>query len=87
MKEIFARTKKGKELMKGMINFILHEKEKDDFDAYFIDRAIKLLNRVEKATGKSVEIPKSLEELMKQEKFTTEINPQYEELKGFLLGK
>jgi hypothetical protein len=34
-----------------------------------------------------VEIPKSLEELMKQEKFTTEINPQYEELKGFLLKK
>ena len=26
----------------------------DDFDAYFIDRAIKLLNRVEKATGKVV---------------------------------
>ena len=32
-----------------------------------------------------MEIPKSLEELMKQEKFTTEINPQYEELKEFLL--
>ena len=26
----------------------------DDFNAYFIDRAIKLLNRVEKATGKVV---------------------------------
>lgn len=26
----------------------------DDFDAYFIDRAIKLLNRVDKATGKVV---------------------------------
>lgn len=26
----------------------------DDFDAYFIDRAIKLLNRIEKATGKSI---------------------------------
>ena len=29
----------------------------------------------------------SLEELMKQEIFTTEINPQYEELKEFLLKK
>nr|DAD66534.1 MAG TPA: hypothetical protein [Myoviridae sp. ctPuP5] len=38
MKEIFAKTKKGKELMKGMINFILHEKEKDDFDAYLDDK-------------------------------------------------
>ncbi len=26
----------------------------DDFDAYFADRAIKLLNRIEKATGKSI---------------------------------
>ena len=26
----------------------------DDFDAYFVDRAIKLLNRIEKATGKSI---------------------------------
>ena len=26
----------------------------DNFDAYFVDRAIKLLNRIEKATGKSI---------------------------------
>lgn len=26
----------------------------DDFDAYFVDRTIKLLNRIEKATGKSI---------------------------------
>lgn len=26
----------------------------NDFDAYFVDRAIKLLNRIEKATGKSI---------------------------------
>lgn len=38
MKEIFAKTKKGKEAMKEMIQFILHEKEKDDFDAYLDDK-------------------------------------------------
>ena len=26
----------------------------DNFDAYFVDRAIQLLNRIEKATGKTV---------------------------------
>ena len=47
----------------------------------------KVSQILSEATGKSVEIPESLEELMKQEKFTTEINPQYEKLKGYLLGK
>lgn len=26
----------------------------DNFDAYFVDRAIKLLNKIEKATGRSI---------------------------------
>lgn len=34
MKEIFANTKKGKSLIKNMIDFILHEKNKDDFNDY-----------------------------------------------------
>ena len=34
------------------INYVLLAA--DDFDAYFVDRAIKLLNRIEKATGKSI---------------------------------
>jgi hypothetical protein len=34
------------------INYVLLSA--DDFDAYFVDRAIKLLNRIEKATGKSI---------------------------------
>lgn len=38
MKEIFAKTKKGKKLMKEMINFILHEKNKNDFDTYLDDK-------------------------------------------------
>lgn len=38
MKEIFAKTKKGKKLMKEMINFILHEKNKYDFDTYLDDK-------------------------------------------------
>lgn len=34
MKEIFAKTKKGKLFIKNMIDFILHEKNKDDFNDY-----------------------------------------------------
>ena len=34
------------------INYVLLAA--DDFDAYFVDRATKLLNRIEKATGKSI---------------------------------
>lgn len=34
MKEIFAKTKKGKENMNHMISFILHEKEMDNFNSY-----------------------------------------------------
>ena len=61
----------------------------NDGKGFFLETAhpVKFPDSVEQATGKSVEIPKSLEELMTQEKFTTEINPQYEELKGFLLKK
>lgn len=34
MREVFAKTKKGKSFMKNMIDFILHEKNKDDFNDY-----------------------------------------------------
>lgn len=34
MREVLAKTKKGKQLMKSMIDYILHEKNKDDFDEY-----------------------------------------------------
>ena len=75
----------------GAVAFVALEKylAENGGKGFFLETAhpVKFPDSVEKATGKSVEIPKSLEELMRQEKFTTEINPQYEELKGFLLGK
>ena len=48
---------------------------------------VKFPAAVEKATGKSCEIPSSLKELMKQEKIATEINVNFDELKQFLLNK
>lgn len=46
---------------------------------------VKFPEAIEKATGKNPEVPLVLAELMKQEKVTTEINPDFEELKRFLL--
>ena len=75
----------------GAVAFVALEKylAENGGKGFFLETAhpVKFPDSVEKATGKSVEIPKSLEELMRQEKFTTEINPQYEELKEFLLKK
>lgn len=76
----------------GAVAFASLEKylaENPEKKGFFLETAhpVKFPDSVEKATEKSVEIPKSLEELIKQEKFTTEIEPQYDELKGFLLGK
>ena len=75
----------------GAVAFVALEKylAENGGKGFFLETAhpVKFPDSVEQATGKSVEIPKSLEELMKQEKFTTEINPQYEELKEFLLKK
>jgi zinc transporter ZupT len=75
----------------GAVAFVALEKylAENGGKGFFLETAhpVKFPDSVEKATGKSVEIPKSLEELMKQGKFTTEINPQYEELKEFLLKK
>ncbi|WP_419869955.1 threonine synthase [Chryseobacterium sp. CT-SW4] len=48
---------------------------------------VKFPEAVEKATGSSVEIPESLKDLMKKDKKTTEINPEFEELKRFLFNQ
>ena len=54
---------------------------------FFLETAhpVKFPEAIEKATGKTPEVPLELVELMKQEKVTKEINPNFEELKSFLL--
>ena len=48
---------------------------------------VKFPDAVEKATQNSIEIPESLNDLMKKEKKTIEINSDFEELRRFLLSK
>lgn len=48
---------------------------------------VKFPDAIEKAIHTAVDIPKSLDHLMKMEKKTTEIDPDFEELKRFLLNK
>ncbi|WNI38949.1 threonine synthase [Chryseobacterium sp. SG20098] len=48
---------------------------------------VKFPDAVEKAIHTQIEIPESLNELMKKEKKTVEINSDFEELKRFLLHK
>lgn len=48
---------------------------------------VKFPDAVEKAIKTKIEIPQSLEDLMKKEKKTVEINSDFEELKRFLLNK
>lgn len=48
---------------------------------------VKFPDAVEKATRTPIEIPESLNDLMKKEKKTVEINSDFEELKRFLLYK
>lgn len=48
---------------------------------------VKFPNPVEKATKAKVEIPDSLQDLIKREKKTVEINSDFEELRRFLLNK
>lgn len=48
---------------------------------------VKFPDAVEKATHTKIEIPESLDILMKKNKKTIEINSDFEELKRFLLGK
>lgn len=48
---------------------------------------VKFPDAVEKAINTSIEIPESLNDLMKNEKKTVEINSDFEELKRFLLHK
>lgn len=48
---------------------------------------VKFPDAVEKAINTSIEIPESLNDLMKKEKKTVEINSDFEELKRFLLHK
>ncbi|SEH27931.1 threonine synthase [Chryseobacterium culicis] len=48
---------------------------------------VKFPDAVEKAIQNSIEIPESLNDLMKKEKKTVEINSDFEELKRFLLHK
>jgi len=48
---------------------------------------VKFPDAVEKATQVKIDLPKSLENLMKKEKKNVEIHPDFEELKRFLLNK
>jgi len=47
---------------------------------------VKFPDAVEKATGKKTPIPETLNDLMKKEKQSLEINPNFEELKHFLFN-
>ena len=47
---------------------------------------VKFPEAVEKAIGRSIELPASLQTLMRKEKVATLIRPVYRELKSFLLG-
>ncbi|MDH6250897.1 threonine synthase [Chryseobacterium sp. H1D6B] len=64
-------------------------KEKPDKKGFFLGTAhpVKFPETVEKAIHSTIEIPESLDELMSAEKKTTEINPDFEELKRFLLNQ
>lgn len=42
MKEIFAKTKKGKEILKSLLDEISYNKEKDDFDDYLFKKNSEL---------------------------------------------
>jgi len=48
---------------------------------------VKFSDAVEKAISVKIELPESLKELMKKDKKSTEIGPDFEELKRFLLNK
>ena len=48
---------------------------------------VKFPDAVEKATQVKINLPESLENLMKKEKKSVEIHPDFEELKRFLLNK
>lgn len=62
-------------------------KDFPDQKGFFLETAhpVKFPEAVEKATGKKIEIPLSLEKLMLQKKITTQIQPEFEDLKMFLL--
>ena len=47
---------------------------------------IKFPDAVELAIGKKIDLPSDIENLMLQEKKTVEINPNFEDLKQFLLA-
>lgn len=74
----------------GAVAYLALEKFLKDFPdqkGIFLETAhpVKFPDAVEKATGKKVEIPNNLASLMQQEKKTTEIQPDYQQLKAFLL--
>ncbi|KMQ61329.1 threonine synthase [Chryseobacterium sp. FH2] len=64
-------------------------KEKPGKKGFILGTAhpVKFPDAVEKATRIKIGIPKSLEELMKKEKKSVEITPDFAELKRFLLNK
>ena len=74
----------------GAVAYLALERFLEDFPhekGFFLETAhpVKFPEAVEKATGKKIEIPASLEKLMQQKKYTTEIQPEFEDLKTFLL--
>ncbi|WP_326985019.1 threonine synthase [Chryseobacterium sp. MYb264] len=63
--------------------------ENPDKKGFILETAhpVKFPDAVEKATNIKIELPESLKELMKKDKKSTEIGPDFEELKRFLLNK
>nr|WP_314495044.1 threonine synthase [uncultured Chryseobacterium sp.] len=66
-----------------------HQQEHPSGKGFILGTAhpVKFPDPVEKATGTAVDIPESLKDLIKREKKTVEINPDFEELRRFLLTK
>lgn len=64
-------------------------KENPDKKGFILETAhpVKFPDAVEKAVHLKIEVPESLQELMKKDKKSIEISPDFEELKRFLLNK
>ena len=73
----------------GYLSLQRYLKSNADMKGIFLETAhpVKFPVAVESATGKTIEIPASLESIMKSKKVSIKINAGYSELKEFLMGR
>lgn len=72
----------------GYLSLKKHLEADPSAKGIFLETAhpVKFPDAVEKVTGKSIEIPASLENIMIQQKKSTKLKAEYDELKKYLLG-